>query len=187
MVDEREAAVEICHQMKLLVAEYHRMDDHEEGPAKPVRRDDEKEYYAAWRNLDTRKAWITSEERAVYGMKRTEMQALLGDLALTSDETTQHLNRFTGVRVEAHMAEGSTSRLATNLVLTEQLDIMVDAILVVTGNGRISEDGVDRVSMLATGLREGLTLLQDTTAGSTGLNPASRRTKHWCPRLSTRI
>ena len=37
---------------------------------------------------------------------------------------------------------------------------MVDAVSVVIGNGVESEDGVDRISMLATGLREGLTLLR---------------------------
>ena len=37
---------------------------------------------------------------------------------------------------------------------------MVDAISVVMGNGVESDDGVDQISMLATGLREGLTLLR---------------------------
>ena len=46
------------------------------------------------------------------------------------------------------------------MFLPEQMEIMVEAMLAVVGNGAASEDGVDRISMLEDGLREGLTSLR---------------------------
>ena len=54
-----------------------------------------------------RKAWVISfEKTAVHGQKRMEMQALLEDLKLASDETTPQRNTFTEFRDGAYMAEG---------------------------------------------------------------------------------
>eukprot|EP00904_Undaria_pinnatifida_P006372 jgi/Undpi1/2865/HiC_scaffold_14.g06242.m1 len=58
------------------------------------------------------------------------------------------------------MAEDDTSRLAASMFLPEQIEIIVEAILAVVGNGVSSEDGVDRLSMLEDGLRQGLTDLR---------------------------
>ena len=100
--------------------------------------------------------WITAGEKpAVYGLKRPELQALLADVALAPDETTLQLNTFTGFRVVTYMAEGDNYRLAANMFLPEQMEIMVEVMLAVVGNGVTSEDGVDRISMLEDGLREG--------------------------------
>ena len=105
--------------------------------------------------------WITiGEKPAVYNLIRAEMQALLGDVALASDETTTQLNTFTGFRVGAFMAEDDNARLAASMFLPEQKEIMVGAILAVVENGVSSEDGVDRLSMLENGLRQRLTDLR---------------------------
>ena len=48
-----------------------------------------------------------------------EMQALLEDLKLASDETTPQRNTFTEFCDGAYMAEGDTSRLAANMFLPE--------------------------------------------------------------------
>ena len=64
---------------------------------------------------------------------------------------------LTGFRVGAYMAEDDTARLAASMFLPEQMEIMVEAILAVVGNGVSSEDGVDRLSMLEDGFRQGLT------------------------------
>eukprot|EP00904_Undaria_pinnatifida_P011933 jgi/Undpi1/7870/HiC_scaffold_23.g10342.m1 len=58
------------------------------------------------------------------------------------------------------MAENDIVRLAASIFLPEQMEIMVEAILAVVGNGMSSEDGVDRLSMLEDGLRQGLTDLR---------------------------
>eukprot|EP00904_Undaria_pinnatifida_P008192 jgi/Undpi1/4502/HiC_scaffold_17.g07856.m1 len=57
------------------------------------------------------------------------------------------------------MAEDYTARLAASMFLPQQMEIMVEAILAVVGNGVSSEDGVDRLSMLG-GLRQRLTDLR---------------------------
>ena len=88
------------------------------------------------------------------------MQALLGDVALASDETTTQLNTFTGLRVGEYMAEDDTAQLTASMFLPEQMEVMVEAILAVVGNGVSSEDGVDRLSMEEDGLRQGLTDLR---------------------------
>ena len=161
MADDREAAIDMCEQMQLSIAGYQQPGAQADELPPTGRRADEKEFFAAWRILGVRKVWITiGEKPAVYNLKRAEMQALLGDVALASDETTNQLNTFTGFRVGAYMAEGDTPRLAANMFLPEQLEIMVDAILAVVGNGVCSEDGADRLSMLGDGLREGLSLLR---------------------------
>ena len=82
----------------------------EDPPGTPVRRADEKEHLAAWRNLSVRKAWITTcEKPAVCGIKRRGMQALLRNLAWASDETTSQLNTPTGSSV----AGGATKPFST--------------------------------------------------------------------------
>ena len=127
----------------------------------PGRRGDDKEHFGAWPILGVRKVWITiGEKPAMYNLKRAGMQALLGDVALASDETTTQGNTFTGFRAGAHMVEDDTARLAGRMFLPEQMEIMVEAILAVVGNGVWSGDGVDRLSMLEDGLRQGLTDLR---------------------------
>ena len=88
------------------------------------------------------------------------MQALLRDLAWASDETTTQLSILTGFRVTACMAEGDSPHPAATMFLPEQMEIRVEAIRVAVGNDVTSEDGVDRVSMLAEGLREGRNLMR---------------------------
>ena len=88
------------------------------------------------------------------------MHDLLEDPALSSDETTSQLKTFSGFRVGAYMAEGNTPRLTANMFLPEMMEIVIDAILAVMGDGVVSEDGADRFSILATGFRIGLTNLR---------------------------
>ena len=153
-------AVDMRQQLQNELHDYRRRDDdgHDESTI-PVRRVEEKEYYGAWRNLSVRNIWmwITGGKPAVYGLKRAEMQALLADTALASEETTLQLSTFTGFRVAAYMAEGDDARLAADMFLPEQMEIMVKAMLAVAGNGVTSDDGIDRVKILENGLREGLT------------------------------
>ncbi|CAN0452153.1 unnamed protein product, partial [Laminaria digitata] len=106
VIDDREAAVRMCHQMQRSIAD---LEGHggseEDSPGTPVRRADEKEHFTAWRTLTVRKAWITTGEKpAVYNIKRAEIQALLRDLAWASDETTSQLTTLTGFRVTSYMA-----------------------------------------------------------------------------------
>ena len=84
----------------------------------------------------------------------------MGDVALASDEATTQLNTFFGFRVGAYMAEDDTARLVASMFLPEQMEIMFEAILAVVGNRVSSEDGVDRLSMLEDGLRQGITDLR---------------------------
>ena len=58
------------------------------------------------------------------------------------------------------MAEDDTARLAASMFLPEQMETMVEAILAVAENGVSSEDGVEMLSMLEKGLRQGLTDLR---------------------------
>ena len=130
---------------------------------------------------ERRKVWITTGEKpAVYGLTRPEMQALLADVALASDETTLQLNTFTGFRVATYMAEGGNYRRTVNVFLPEQMEVMVETMLAVVGNGVTSEDGVDRISMLEDGLREGLTSLRVTGASTMENKTSCRRTKPCC-------
>ena len=96
----------------------------------------------------------------MYGLKRPEMQALLADVVLASDETTLQPNTFTGFRVATYMAEGDKYRLAANTFLPEQMESIVETMLAVVGNCVTSKDGVDLMSMLEDGLRDGLTSLR---------------------------
>ena len=105
--------------------------------------------------------WITTGEKpAVYGLKRPKMQTLLADVALALDKTTLQLNISTGFLVATYMADGDNYRLAANMFLPEQMESIVETMLAVVGNCVTSEDGVDRMSMLKDGLREGLTSLR---------------------------
>lgn len=90
---------------------------------------------------------------AVSGLKRIEMLTLLGDLVFTLDETSLPLNAFTGFRVWVYMDKGGITRLAAN---TFQMYIMVDAIMVVRGNGVESKDGVDWIAMQKDSLLRGI-------------------------------
>ena len=78
------------------------------------------------------------------------------------------------------MAEGDNYRLAAKLVLPEHMKIVVEAMLRVVGNVFTSEDGVDRISMLEDGLREGLTSLRVTGASTRENKTSCRRTKPCC-------
>ena len=81
-------------------------------------------------------------------------------MALASDETTMQLNTFTGFRVASYMAEGDNPRLAATMFLPEQMEIMIEAVLAVVGNGVTSEDALERLAILEHALHEGLTLLR---------------------------
>lgn len=140
-----------------------------------MRRAGEKENYSSWRILSVRKAWINTAEKppvAVLTLKCIEMITLVGGLTLESDEATLQLNTFTGFRIAKYMAEENTSRLAANMVLPRQLEIMVDAMLAVMGNGIASEDGVDRDILAVSGRAS---LSSEFTAGSTELYFLARR------------
>ena len=97
MTDDREATVRMCHQMQRTIDDLEGHGGSEEDPlGTPVRRADEKNYFAARRNLRVRKAWITTGEKpAVHDINRIEMQALLRDLAWASNgiTRTQHPQR----------------------------------------------------------------------------------------------
>ena len=161
LTEDRGAVAAMCEQMQLSIAGSQQPGAYGDGSIAPGRRAEDKEFFAAWRILGVRKMWITTGEKpAVYNLKRAEMQALLGDVALASDETTAQLNTFTGFRVGAYMAEDDTARLAAAMFLPEQLEIMVEAIMAVMGNGVVSEDGGDRLSTLEDGLRRGLSDLR---------------------------
>eukprot|EP00904_Undaria_pinnatifida_P011772 jgi/Undpi1/7725/HiC_scaffold_23.g10198.m1 len=149
MAEDREAAIAMCEQMQLSITGGHQQPGiYGDELTQPGRRADDKEHFAAWRILGVRKVWITiGENPAVYNLKRAEMQALLGDVALASDETTTQLNTFTGFRVGAYMAEDDTARLAASMFVPEKMEIMLEATLAVVGNGVPSEDGVNRLSM----------------------------------------
>ena len=96
----------------------------------------------------------TGETPAEYGLKRAEMQALLADNALASYESTLQLSTFTGVRVAAYIAEGDDARLAADMVLPEQMDVIVEGVLAVRGNGVTLGDRIDLVKILEDGLRQ---------------------------------
>ena len=101
----------MCHQLQNELNDFRRRDsgDHDDQ-ATPIRRVHKIQCFEAWRNLSVRKVWIaTGEKTAVYGLKRSEIQALLPDVALASDETTLQLNTFTGFRVATHTSEGDTT------------------------------------------------------------------------------
>lgn len=55
------------------------------------------------------------------------------------------------------MAESDCARLAADIFLPEKVQIMVEAMLAVAGNGVTSGDGIDRANRLEKGLHEGLT------------------------------
>lgn len=114
-------------------------------------RTDEKEVFAACHLICIHNIWITNDiKTAVYNLKRAGMQALLGDLALASDETTsQHSIASTDFRVGVYTTEGDTPRLAANMFRPEQLEIMVDTIPAVVVRGVVLEDGADGLIMLA--------------------------------------
>ena len=90
----------------------------------------------AWRNLRIRKVWITTGEKSVvYGLERPEMHALLADVTPASDETTLQLNTFTGLRVAMYMIGGDNYPLSATMFPPEQMEIVVQAMLAVVGNG----------------------------------------------------
>ena len=87
------------------------------------------------------------------------MQALLADVAMASDETTLQLNPITEFRIGTYMAKGDSCRLAANMCLPEEMEIVMETILAVEENDVTSRDGTDCIRILKDGLREGVTSL----------------------------
>lgn len=69
------------------------------------------------------------------GLKRPKMRAVLPDMALAPDETTLQLNTFTGLRVAMYMIGGDNYPLSATMFPPEQMEIVVQAMLAVVGNG----------------------------------------------------
>ena len=173
----------MCHQLQNELDDFRRRDgdDHDE-PATPVRRVEENEYFGAWRNLGVRKVWInTGEKPAVYGLKRPEMQPLLADVALASDEMTLQLNTFTGFRVATYMAEGDNYRLARTCFSRSRWRFWRKPCWRSWGMASHRRTASAGSACWRT-VSERASPLFGFTAASTGGKPACRRTKPCCLR-----
>ena len=173
----------MCHQLQNELNDFRRRDsgDHDDQ-ATPIRRVHKIQCFEAWRNLSVRKVWIaTGEKTAVYGLKRSEIQALLPDVALASDETTLQLNTCTGFPVATYMAEGDNYRLAASVFLPEQMEIWRRSCWRSWGTASQRETMLTGSDVWTTASEKASPPFEFTAANANG-NPACRRTRLCCLR-----
>ena len=119
----------MCQQLQHSIVNLQGHDDRHEQPSTPVRRADEKEYNSSRRNLSVRKAWNTTcEQPAVHSLNHVEIR-IAGGLGNDIGRDDPPCNTFTVFRAVAYLDKRGTSRLATNMLQPDHLEIVVDAML----------------------------------------------------------
>lgn len=120
-----------------------------------------KDRVAVWKNTMARKGWMLIGGKTVMmGCKQAELQAVLARKTQVTQAVASQLTSLAGFRVEDYLPAGAGIK-AADLALSDQMDIMVDAITTVLGKGVSGDACRDRLDTLKRGLEEGAGTLRE--------------------------
>ena len=119
-----------------------------------------KERIRSWRNPDHAKRWfLTASAPVAVSLNRSAMTAMMHDTVDVSTPVLGMLNDLGGFDVREFMAP-EDDRYATDRMLTEQLEILIHAVIKVLSKGVSSVTGQARIAILHQGLQSGLRTLR---------------------------
>lgn len=119
-----------------------------------------KERIRSWRNPDHAKRWfLTASAPVAASLTRSAMKAMMHDTVDVSTSVLGMLNDLGGFDVREFMAP-EDDHYATDRMLTEQLEILIHAVVKILSKGVSSVTGQARIAILHQDLQSGLRTLR---------------------------